>query len=109
LEVVGPGGNFHRAAQNHVAQGFLFLATERAESGGTRGQPGRVGSKVALMDPHLIDATSHELSQAPERVGGKRHGEGVVEGGRMVQTPVVEHDQVRFGLEGRVDRLHDTV
>ena len=65
-----------------MADGFLFFATEEAESAGAGVPPGGVGSMIALLGPHLMDAASHELSQAPERVGGRRHREGVVGGGR---------------------------
>jgi len=107
--VAGREGIFRRVAQNGVAEGFLFFTRERVESGGATGRSGGVGSKVALFGPHRLDAASHELSQAHERVVGERQGEGVVGGGRMVQTPVVEQEQASFGLEGKVGGLHDTI
>ena len=68
-----------------------------------------MGSKIPLLGPHLMEVASHELSHADLWVEGKRHGEGVVWRGRVVQTPVVKHEHASLSLEGNEDGLHDTV
>ena len=109
MNLGGPGAIFRGTANNGVAEGFLFFATKLAVSGGARGRSGRVGTKVALLGPHLMDEASHKLPQAHEWVWGARQGKTVVPAGRMLQTPVVKHEQLSFPLCGRVYCLHDII
>ena len=77
--------------------------------GGVRGRPGRVGGEVALLGPHLMNAAGYEFPQTHKRVGTERKVKGVVERGRVIQAPGIEHEKTGLGLKGEVSGLQDAV
>ena len=109
MEVAEPGRCLGRAAENGVAKHLLFVSAERAESRGRSVKPGGVGGKIALLGPHLVDATSHELSQAHKRVRGEREGEGIVCRYGGEGPPMVEHEGASFPLKSAIRSGHGGV
>ena len=92
MEVAKPGGSFGRAADDVVAERFLFVSVQGAELSGRHLKPGGMRGQVALLGPHLMDAASHELAQPHERMRGEREGKGIVDGDRGKGTPVFDHE-----------------
>ena len=104
-----PGGSFGRAAVDGVAKRLLFVSAQGAELRGRRITPGGVGGEVALLGTQLMDAASHELTQAHERVGGEREREGVVGGDREDGAPVFKHEGAGLPLKSAVGSCHGGV
>ena len=51
-----------------MAERHKLIPTMGAERGVVTIKPGGVGSQVALLGAHLVDAARHKLSQTHERV-----------------------------------------
>ena len=81
LEVASTSERPGRAAEDGVAEGFILFATGGTAFRRSQIKPGGMGSKIALLSPHLMNAASHELAKAHKGVGGEGEGEAVVRGG----------------------------
>ena len=68
MEVASSCWGLGGAARNGMAERFGLVTTKEAKRGVISVQPGVVGSKVAFLRSHLMDAACHELPQAHERV-----------------------------------------
>ena len=68
LQVASLCRDFDGAAENGVTECLRLVPAQGAQLGVSSIEPGGVGSQVAFLRTHLMNAAGHKLPQAHERV-----------------------------------------
>ena len=100
-----------RARSSGAMQDGVFERFSVRTAAGKRGvgvfrPPGGVGGKVALVGPHLMEASCNELVQAHKGVGVEAAGVSVVVGGGVEGVPFTYHEELGADLQGLVSARH---
>src|SRR5437588_8298111 len=86
-----------------MGEGFLCLPVPRAEFCRSRAiRPGGVGSKVAFLYPHSVDASSYEHPEAHEEVRGEPKRERVVSRAQGKALSVLKEQVASASLQASV-------
>ena len=93
--------------QDGVFERFGVRAAAGARGVGVFRPPGGVGSQIALVGTHLMEASCNELVQAHKGVGVEAAGVRVVVGGGVEGVPLAHHEELGSTLQGLVGVCHE--
>ena len=96
-----------RAGEDGVLEGLRSSPAQLPGWVRALGEPGGVGSLVALCCSHLVDPSGHKLPQPHKGVWGEGGGVFGVRGGGVVGGPVLDEHVASAGPERLVGPRHE--